>query len=194
MNWLPKDKEKRKQLILALISTVVLLAVIVVGLIRPQYDAISKTKEKITAARAKLQSAEDTIKQADAMSLQLADADLSLSDSEKDMASGDLYAWTYDTIRNFKADYKVEIPTIGQPTMSDVDLLARFPYKQLKVTVNGTAYYHDLGRFIAAFENEYPHIRVVNLTIEPVSDASAGSNEKLAFSMDIVALIKPNAP
>ncbi|HEY1719113.1 MAG TPA: hypothetical protein VGH42_12575 [Verrucomicrobiae bacterium] len=192
MNWLPKDKEKRKQLVLALLSTVVLLVVILLGLIRPQYEAISKTNVKIAAARAKLQSVEDTIKKADTLSLELADANLTLSHFEADMASGDVYSWTYDTIRSFKADYKVEIPTIGQPAMSDVDLLPRFPYKQLKVTVNGTAYYHDLGKFIADFENKFPHIRVVNLTLEPASDAGA-NNEKLAFSMDIIALIKPNA-
>jgi len=192
MNWLPKNREKRKQLILALASTVLFLAVIIFGLIRPQYEGISKTKEKIADARAKLQKAEDTIKQVDAISLQLSDANLTLSHAESDMASGDVYSWTYDTIRGFKSDYKVEIPTIGQPVMSDVDLLAHFPYKQLKVTVTGTAYYHDLGKFIADFENKFPHIRVVNLTLEPASD-TGGNSEKLAFSMDIIALIKPNA-
>jgi hypothetical protein len=193
MNWLPKDREKRKQLILALVSTVVLLAVIFLGLIRPQYDAISKTNVKITDAKGKLQSVEDTIKQADATSLQLSDANLTLSHSESDMASGDIFLWTVDTLRRFKADYKVEIPTTGQPTMSDVDLLGRFPYKQLRVTVSGTAFYHDLGKFISDFENQFPHIRVVNLIIEPASDASGSNAEKLAFRMDIIALIKPNA-
>lgn len=192
MNWLPKDKEKRKQLILALFSTVVLVVIIVFGLIRPQYDGISKTKEKIKAAQGTLQSVEDAIKQSDAISLQLADVNLALSHSEEDMASGDVFLWTINTIRNFKADYKVEIPTVGQPTMGDVDLLGHFPYRQAKFTVNGTAYYHDLGKFIAAFENKYSHIRVVNLTLEPVSEGGA-NNEKLAFSMDIIALIKPNA-
>ena len=74
-----------------------------------------------------------------------------------------------------------------------MDLLPHFPYKQLKVTVNGTAYYHDLGKFIADFENTYPHARVVNLTIDPAG-GTGDDSEKLAFRMDIIALINPNGP
>ena len=71
-------------------------------------------------------------------------------------------------------------------------MLPQFPYKQIRVNINGTAYYHDLGKFIADFENTFPHIRIVNLTIEPVNTADPG-NEKLSFRMDIVALVKPNS-
>jgi hypothetical protein len=191
MSWLPKDKEKRKQLVLAVISTAGLLVLIIFGLIRPQYDAINTTKVKIKAAQDKLESIQDAIKQANEISLQLADVNLSLSHSEADMATGDIFAWTYDTIRSFKADYKVEIPTVGNPTMGEVNLLGGFPYRQAKFSVNGTAYYHDFGKFIAAFENKFPHIRVVNLSLEPTGDSGANA-EKLAFSMDIIALIKPN--
>jgi hypothetical protein len=193
MNWLPKDKEKRKQLVLALISTVGLVLLIIFGLIRPQYDAIEKTKEKVKAAQDNLQTVQDTIKKANEISLQLADVNLTLTHAESDMATGDPFAWAYDAIRSFKADYKVEIPTVGNPTMGEVNLLGRFPYRQAKFTVNGTAYYHDFGKFIAAFENRFQHIRVVNISLEPAGDAGANS-EKLAFSMDIIALIKPNEP
>jgi len=108
------------------------------------------------------------------------------------MATGDNYAWTFDTIRRFKASYRVDIPTISQPALGEVDVLPQFPFKQIRVTVSGTAYYHDLGRFIADFENAFPHIRVVNIAIEPVNPTEAG-NEKLSFRMDIVALVKPNS-
>ena len=193
MNWLPKDKEKRKQLVLALIITVAVVVLIVFGLIRPQMEGISNTKEKIKAAQDKLQSVHDAIQKANEISLQLADVNSTLSRAEEDMASGDVFLWTIDTVRNFKADYKVEIPTVGQPVKSDVDLLGHFPYKQAKFTVNGSAYYHDFGKFIAAFENKYPHIRVVNISLEPTSEAGA-SGEKLAFSMELIALIKSDEP
>ena len=77
--------------------------------------------------------------------------------------------------------------------MGEVDLMPHFPYKQLKVTVGGTAYYHDLGKFIADFENTYPHARIANLTLEPVG-GTADSGEKLAFRMDIIALANPTGP
>jgi len=63
--------------------------------------------------------------------------------------------------------------------------------------VRGTAYYHDLGKFIADFENAFPYVRLLNLEMEPVGLPSPASNpeeqEKLSFKMDIVTLIKPTS-
>jgi hypothetical protein len=167
---------------------------VLIGLtfINPQLQTLSKIKANKRAAQAKLQQINDTIKHMDAAESELAAVSNALSHAEEDMASGDIYSWTYDTIRRFKVPYQVDIPQIGQPELSDVDLLPNFPYKQVKFTVNGTAYYHDFGKFIAAFENTFPHIRIVNLTMDPVPSGPDGSTEKLSFRMDIVALIKSN--
>jgi hypothetical protein len=113
-----------------------------------------------------------------------------LGRAEEDVASGDLYAWTVDTFRRFKAAYHVDIPTVGQPSQSDCDLIGDFPYKQIRFSLTGTAYYHDLGKFVADFENKFPHCRVLNLTADP-SVGGPTSGEKLNFRMDIVALVKP---
>jgi hypothetical protein len=183
-------KEKTNQLILVAAGTAALLAVIIFGLIRSQYHSLSQIKNDTSAAQTQLQNVTDTIKRSDTVEAELIDASYNLSQGEQDMASGDIYAWTYDTIRRFKAQYKdVDIPQIGQPEIGDVDLLPNFPYKQVKFVVSGTAYYHDLGKFVADFENSFPHIRLINLTLQP---AGAG-NEKLSFSMDIIALVKPNS-
>jgi hypothetical protein len=136
----------------------------------------------------KLSNMERNIKNADAVSKELANETYTLSRAEEDMASGDLYSWTYGTIRLFKQQYKVEIPEIGHPTVGDVDLFPTFPYKQLRFSISGTAYYHDLGKFVSDFENAFPHVRVLNLVIDPAT----GEGEKLSFRMDIVALMKPN--
>jgi hypothetical protein len=190
MNKLPK--QKRDHLILVAISTVTLMAVIYFGWIRSQFADMSRIKNETTAAQDQLLSIEETIKKSDATTTALFDITETLSHAEEDMASGDTYAWTYDTIRHFKAPYKVDIPSVGQPATGDVDLLANFPYKQLKFNISGTAYYHDLGEFISQFENTYPHFRVANLSLEPVGGVGE-DGEKLAFRMDIIALIKPNA-
>jgi hypothetical protein len=186
MKWLPK--EKRNPFIAVVISTAAVLALIYFGLIRVQYDSLSKVAQDKKTAGDKLQTVESTIKSADSTAAKLADVTSTLSRAEDDMASGDLYSWTYSTIRLFKQQYKVEIPDIGPPSVGDVDLIPSFPYKQLRFTVNGTAYYHDLGKFIADFENTFPHARVVNLVIEPIT----GGGEELSFRMDIIALIKNN--
>ncbi|MGA9451279.1 MAG: hypothetical protein WBW41_08040 [Verrucomicrobiia bacterium] len=191
MNIFPKDKDKRTQFILVIFCTLGVLGLIGFALIRPQYQTLSKIHNTERDARDKLKKIKDTINKAGDTTIQLSNVTARLSSAEEDMASGDIYAWTYDTIRKFKASYRVDIPTVGQPFLGDVDLLPQFPYKQIRVTISGTAYYHELGRFIADFENTFPHIRVVNLTLEPVNPTEAG-NEKLAFRIDVVALVKPN--
>lgn len=191
MNKLPK--EKRDKLILVIVGSVAVLGLIYFGLIGPQYDALSKIKIQTNNARNKLQKMEDTVKMADATHDAMIDAVDTLSHSEQDIASGDTFQWTYDMIRGFKANYKsVDMPNIGQSVISDVDYLPDFPYRQIKVTVSGTAYYHDLGKFIADFENTYPHIRIANLSMEPTGETGEES-EKLGFKMDILVLIKQGA-
>jgi hypothetical protein len=79
---------------------------------------------------------------------------------------------------------------------TEVGALPRFPYKAALFNVRGTAYFHDLGKFLADFENSFPYIRVQNLELEPAASSSAtstGDAEKLAFRMEIVTLINPNA-
>jgi len=188
------SKEKRNQLFFVAIITIAVLVLIGFAFIHPQLQTLSKIKANKKDALAKLQQINDTIKHTDATEAALASVTDALSHAEEDMASGDIYSWTYDTIRRFKIPYQVDIPQIGQPEMGNVDLLPNFPYKQVKFTVNGTAYYHDFGKFIAAFENTFPHIRIVNLTMDPLPPGPDGSTEKLSFRMDIVALIKSNSP
>ncbi len=193
MNKLPKAK--RDQLILVGMGTLFLLILIVYGLIHPQYAAISAINSQTGAARAQLQSMTATIKKADTVSGQLADLTDALTQAESDLASGDPAQWIYNTIRNFKEHYQVDISVNSQLSMGEVDLLPKFPYKQLKVTVGGTAYYHDLGKFIAGFENPFPHARITNLTLDPVGAGAGGDgNEKQAVRMDIIARANTTRP
>ncbi len=183
------SKEKRNQLIIVVIVTAAILALIGFGLIRSQFASLSKIENDKKNADSKLQNIKGIIKNADAMAGELTEVTNALLHAEQDMASGDLYSWTYDTIRRFKQQYKVEIPDIGHPTIGNVDLLPSFPYKQIQFAIDGTAYYHDLGKFIADFENNFPHARMVHLAIEP----SGENSEKLSFRMEIIALVKPNS-
>src|SRR5271170_7924821 len=187
MKWLPK--ERRNPFFIVVLSTAALLGIICFGLIRSQNATLTGVADSRKTAESKLQSIESTIKNANMTAVQLAATTAALSQAQADMASGDLYSWTYGTMRLFKQQYKVEIPEIGHPEVGDVDLFATFPYKQIRFSITGTAYFHDLGKFVADFENAFPHARVVNLVIEP----AAGTGEKLSFRMQIIELVKPNA-
>jgi Tfp pilus assembly protein PilO len=182
------SKDKRNQLILVLFCTVVVLALMWFDLIRPRYAALTQAAASQNAAGKKLEGIQDAIKRANTITADLTNVTQTLSNVESDMASGDLYSWTYNTIRLFKTPYQVDIPDIGHPDVETVDLLPSFPFKQVKFTITGTAYYHDLGKFIAGFENSFPHIRMVNLQLQP--DQDTGNDEKLSFRIDVIALVK----
>jgi len=182
------SKEKRNQFIFVVLATVAVLVLIWLNLIQPRYTTLSHISADQRAANDKLAGIQNAIKQSNSIAADLAQQTATLSNAESDMASGDLYIWTYNTMRAFKALYPVNIPDIGHPEVGTMDLLPSFPFKQVKFSITGTAYYHDLGKFIADFENKFPHMRVVNLEMQP-ADAT-GASEKLSFKMDIVALVK----
>jgi Tfp pilus assembly protein PilO len=184
------QSEKRNQLVAIAIGTVLVLGAIWFFFISPRYAALHHARKAMADKEQQLQKMDDTVKKAGDTATELHDVSVSLSQMESDVASGDPNAWVYDLLRHFKENYKVDISISGQASISDVDLFPKFPYKQLRASVNGTAYYHDLGDFIANFENTYPHIRLVGLNISP----SSGTDEKLSFRMDIVALMKSTGP
>jgi Tfp pilus assembly protein PilO len=189
MNRLPK--EKRDKLILVCMVTGMALFGIGFGMIRPQYASIRDVKAQTNAEREKLQEMKRAITNEDAVLNQLQDMSDTLTQSEGDMANGDPNGWIYDTIRKFKSQYKMDVSIASPTAIQDEDMLPNFPFKQLKVTVNGTAFYHDLGKFIANFENDYPHGRICNLSITPTG-GSGDNAEKLYFKMDIIVLVKPS--
>jgi Tfp pilus assembly protein PilO len=186
---------KRNQLIVVILATLGLIGLVYFLLIQSQKEQNRKLAHDTSVKMAELETIKKSIKQAELINANLTDITQQLDHAEDDVVTGDVYGWIYDTIRKFKSTYHVDIPNIGQPAISDVDLIAGFPYKQVKVSLSGTAYYHDLGKFIADFENTFPHIRVVNLSLEPGNVSGSGPNngaEKLTFRMDVIALIKPN--
>ena len=189
MIQLPKNRQKRNQLFGTAAGTAIVVCVLGFFLVRPQYTKLAYIKKQTADTQAHLKSIEGLIQQASASSNELSAATATLSAAETDMATGDIYAWAVDNMRHFKADYKVDVPEIGQPSVGDVDLFAAFPYKQFRFSLHGSGYYHDIGKFIADLEDKFPHMRVVNLQMLP----SGSDSEKLVFSMEIVALVKSSS-
>jgi hypothetical protein len=181
---------KRNQLIIIIAATIGAVCLIYFALIGPQKDANEKLARDIAAKRTAFENAKNVIKNADQIATNLTELTLLLGRAEDDLASGDVNAWFYEKIRSFKANYHVEIPSVGGANVTDCDLLPGIPYRQVKVTISGTAFYHDLGKFISDFENNFPHMRMENLSLEPSNTGGAGA-EKLAFRLDVIALIKP---
>jgi hypothetical protein len=188
-------KEKRNQLVLVVAGTVAVLGAMGFGLIKLQYDRLNGLGVKQAAAEAKLVKMEEAVKRKEMVATVYGQASQALAAKEAGMASGDLYSWMYNALRKFQKNYKVEIPQLSPITPpAEVNLLPGFPYKQITMQVGGSAGYHDLGQFIVDFENQFPFIRVVNLTLDTAHGSGQGEKEKVAFKMDIVALVKSAQP
>ena len=183
---------KRNMLIVVIIATAGLIGLIYIFLILPQNANNRKLASDTKAAKAKWEQYKTVIKQSSNTAKMVEEVTAELKLTEKDVASGDIYSWTYDTLRRFKADYRLEIPTIGQPAVEEVDLLPGVPYKQARIILNGSGYFHDIGKFLADFENTFPHMRIVNLKIDPYTGAAGAGSEKLSFRTEVVVLVKPN--
>ena len=193
MKRLPKDK--RNKVVLVIMVTGMVLGTLWFGLISFQQQSLRGIQARKLAAERKRDQMEWAIKNAGQIEADLAEASKKLAKLEEAMSAGDHYSWVFNTIRQFKAPYKVEIPQYSQiDGPKDVSLLPSFPYKQVTLTLGGTAFFHDFGRFVADFENEFPYIRVLNLTLEPTAGATGMDRERLTFKMDVAVLVRPNAP
>jgi hypothetical protein len=186
------SKEKRKQLALALLLTCGILLGLWFGLVNAQQKSLAALAQNSAAAERKLQLVKQTIENAEVIEAQLTEASNQLARAETTMASGDLYAWAINTLKQFRLPYHVEIPQFSQVDgPKDMSLLPSFPYKQATMTISGTAQFYNFGKFLADFENEFPYIRVLNLTLEPVSAMVPTDRERLAFKLEVAALVKP---
>ena len=114
------------------------------------------------------------------------------------MATGDLYSWLIDTVNKFNLNLgkPIDISNYSRDERVSVGIFPDFPYDAARYTLRGTGYYHPLGKFIAAFENNFPYMRIQNVEFTPNPDSynapTQAEREKLSFRMEIVALIKPD--
>jgi Tfp pilus assembly protein PilO len=192
MNLKQLPKEKRNNLILVALLTAMAMVGLGFGLIRFQYDHLTAVGKKAEDSKHKLELMKMTIANASQIETELAEITKTLAAQEEGMASGDKYSWVYETARKFKLAYRVDLPQFSTAEEAESTLLPKFPYRQVTLSVGGTGFYHDIGKFIADFENQFPHIRIVNLSLDPVSSLVGSEREKLEFKMQIVALLRPN--
>ena len=190
MTRLPKDR--RDKLILTIVATVFVVAGLYFGLISFQQAQLQSLKDKKQQDTRKANEVEDSIRNAKTIQADLEQKTIELANAESDMASGDAYLWMVNLIRQFKASYNVDISQFSAISKPDVGLYPKFAYNQVAINVGGAAYFHDLGKFIADFENHFPHIRIQQVTLEPPGVPS-GDRDKLNFRMEIVALMKSGA-
>ncbi|HKQ40658.1 MAG TPA: hypothetical protein VJ063_21500 [Verrucomicrobiae bacterium] len=192
------SKEKRDQLILCAIGTVAVVAGLWYGLISSMRQGMESMAKQTDEKKTKVVNAQRLVNSTSDLKKGLEQATAKLSVLEESMAAGDMYSWIILRVNKFREDRKVEIPQFSREVRTEVGMFPKFPYKAAVFTVRGTAFFHDLGKFIADFENAFPQTYLQNIEMEPASNTSANAAggahpELLTFKMEIVTLINPNS-
>ena len=193
MNVKKLPKEKRNKVILVWLITLTVASAWAFVVLKEQLDASHRAGENLDRRQTEFARMTTKLKQADEIQIAKDAAAGKLSALEEQMAnSSDTFSWVVTTVREFKQAYpQVELPQFSQVTTGPATLLPKFPYQQASVTVAGTAYFHDLGIFVADFENQFHFARIINLDVAPSAGVNTGDREKLNFKMVIIFLVKP---
>lgn len=191
----PLSKEKRDRLLLLGVGTLAVLAGMYYGLIATQRGWMEEVDKRQFEQENKLQMAQRLAGSIGAIKQNLEASKQRLKAIESGMASGDMYSWVILTVNSFKENYHVDIPQFSREVPTEVGMFGRFPYRAANFSLRGTAYFHDLGKFVADFENTFPYMRLQNIELDPVVPSGANTQndpEKLGFKLEIVALVTPN--
>ncbi len=182
------SKTQRDQLLGIAMGTVMLMAALwYFGVTAKQKELIA-TRQKSAEMQKKLHEADSLMRREGEIGGTLQSRGELLARLETGLAPDrDAYAWLINSMNTFLQTHKgMAIDTYSQPEISEDGIIPKFPYRWATFHVKGSGYYHDLGRFFADFENNYPYFRVQN----PVLTANTGAGmqpEKLSVSFDIVA-------
>src|SRR3984957_7247428 len=193
MNKLPK--EKRLQLVMVALVTVGIIGGLWFGVIAMQQGKISAIARQSKSVQGEIEKIQKVGVGAGDVDAALSTATNNLVKIEGAMPSGDLFSWIVSSLKQFNVPtYKVEMPQISAPLTGSVRMFPEYPYNEATVSVSGTAYYYEFGKFLADLENHFPYLRVQNLLLEPGFGTTPEEREKLTFHMEIVTLInKPNS-
>jgi Tfp pilus assembly protein PilO len=191
-------KEKRDKLILTVIGTVAVIAGLYLGLIKAMGESMEGMTKQTDEKKTKVVNAQRLVNSTSDLQKGLEEATAKLKVIEDSMASGDMYSWIILKVNKFREERKVEIPQFSREVRTDVGMFPKFPYKAAVFTIRGSAFFHDLGKFIADFENAFPHTYLQNIELEPASNSSSSPTvgahpELLMFKLEIVTLINPNS-
>lgn len=199
------SKEKRDRLLLVCLGTAAILCALYLLVVTAQRTALAACAEQTDLAKDKLAKAERWLRMAPGIQSRLEACRQELASRQEQMAPLDKFKWFYNTLEGFLTRHQVKLIDITrEPQVGEVGVLPKFPYQAAVFGVKLRARYHDFGKFLADFENEFPYMRVQNIEIEPeiLSQASsftetseqerrASVSEALAINMRVVTLVKP---
>jgi Tfp pilus assembly protein PilO len=184
-------KAKKQQMVGVIFGMCAVIAGLWFFVIKTQQTKLAAVEKKSMEMREQVEKAENLLKKAAEIEASLEGSLQALHSIEEGMASGDIYLWLINTVNRFNVSRNVTFIDFQREIIGEVGILPRFPYKAAIFPLKGVAYYHDLGKFLAEFENSFPYVRIQNLELSPAGKTGADEAEKLNFKFEIVSLIKP---
>jgi len=187
------SKTQREQLLGITIGTVVLMAVLWYFGVTAKQAQLSQNEKKTAQIQDTLGNAEDKMRHAQDVADKLQVRLEILDRREATLAPDrDAYAWLITTFNAFLQSHTgVKINRYSQPELSEAGIIPNFPYKWATFRLEGTGHFHDIGKFIADLENEFPYDRVQNLALG-VNAGAGVEPELLSFTYDLVVPVKPS--
>ena len=184
-------KEKREKVTLAALMSLAAVAGIWFGLLEPQQAGLRARAKILAETQGKLSTVQRELRLTESFKAHLESARREIESMESKMPTGDVYRWAIRSISRLQTN-NVEIANLEPPRIGESSILPKVPYKTALLSVNGTAHYHDFGKFLADLENSYPHMRLQRLELEPMQfgEATSAGQEQLNFKLEIIALIK----
>jgi len=191
MNKLSKQQQQQLGMI-AFAAVIIIAALWYFGVMAKQAE-LQRTRENTRTVLRTLKDAEAEMSRGQEIAARLQARSELLGKREATLSPDrDAYAWIIGEINPFIQSRKgVNIYSFSQPDVSDMGIIAGFPYKWATFHLKGTGYYYEFGRFFADFENEFPYFRVQNLEIGANSTPGVEA-EKLAYTFDLVVPMTAN--
>ncbi|MBC8001003.1 MAG: hypothetical protein H7X97_00325 [Opitutaceae bacterium] len=190
------SREKKLELLRLALLTVVGLFVVYVILIQPQQRALMESFADVRRVEDKIDASKRKVDKADVFKEELLEGEKKLKAVEEGIVTGDPYLWIINTMRKFQVPGRLEVTNFDPPQFQDsASGFHPTGYRLASFGVSGTGFYQDYVQFLWRFEKAFPNLRIQRLELEPATLApSAEDVEKLAFRMQVIALVKNPAP
>ncbi len=189
--------EKKQHLAAVGMGTVLALVALYMLLIAPARQALAQLQTQTAEAEKKYTDADRLVRRGPAVQEELDRLEARLNSIESGMVDSDPVQWIRSTEIKFRAQapYAVDIPNFPFRGQGEMTMIPDFPYRAANYLFGGSAYYHDLGRYLADWENQFPYMRILNLEITPDDPgpfaAAADDRERLNFTFEVSVLVKP---
>lgn len=199
-------KDKRDKLLFIGVLTGLVVSGLYAMVISAQREQIADLEEKTSRTRESLEKNARWIRQSPTIHANASALVQDLDAAHSQMSPLDKFKWFYNTVERFRPSYNVSLVDISrEPEIGEIGVLPKFPYPAATFGVKMHGNYHDFGKFLSDFENNFSYMRIQGLRAEidptqrlagtsAMASLDADKRERLLFTFKVVTLIKPSSP